>query len=307
MIAVKNLSYNFLETCALNNVSFTVMPGSIAALIGPNGAGKTTLLRCISTLQTLQSGEIWVNNINISENPLEAHRHIGYLADNFGLYDDLTVRQSLIFIAYSRLKKIENVDRLVNDCAAETGVIGFMDKKINTLSRGMRQRVGIAQAVIHNPKVILLDEPGSGLDPEARIPLSELLINFKNKGMTIIVSSHILAELEDYSTEMLIMKKGELIEKSVFNPDTFGAVKRSMFKVIGSNLSFELVEILQRSFPAIDYAELKFNELIFSLDEGVTKQHEILSFLVKNGLEITEFSEVKRNLQAEYLRTIKNN
>jgi ABC-2 type transport system ATP-binding protein len=134
-----------------------------------------------------------------------------------------------------------------------------------------------------------------------------LLISFKNKGMTLIVSSHILAELEDYSTEMLVMKNGELIEKSVLHPDTSGRVKRSLFKATGSNLSSDTVEILQRSFPAIDNVELKFNELTFTLNEEVTKQHEILSFLVRNGVAITEFSEVKRNLQAEYLKTIKSN
>jgi ABC-2 type transport system ATP-binding protein len=309
MITIKNLKHDFRDTRALDDISFEIRPGVIAALIGPNGSGKTTLLRCISTLQSIQSGEIFINGIDITEHPREIHKHIGYLADNFGLYDDLTVYQCLQFTASSRLPEIEDTDELIRKCALDAGVSEFIDRKVNTLSRGMRQRVGIAQAIVHNPKVLLLDEPASGLDPEARIALSELLISLKQKGMTLLVSSHILAELEDYSTEMLILREGKLVEHSVLHQDSAGnteAPLKLLMRVKAANLNPELCGLLTITFPAISKTELLDGSLTFSLAAEETKPHEILAFLLQQGIVVDEFIQVKRNLQDEYLKTIKN-
>jgi ABC-2 type transport system ATP-binding protein len=307
MISVKNLSHQFTGTHALKDVSFTINPGSITALIGPNGSGKTTLLRLISTLQEVQEGKIYINGIDISEHPREVHRHMGYLADNFGLYEDLTVRQCLEFTAYSRLPEIQNIEALVVDCATEAGAIDFLSKKVNTLSRGMRQRVGIAQAIIHNPKIVLLDEPASGLDPEARIALSELFIRLKNRGMTLIVSSHILAELEDYSTEMLILKEGRLVEHTVLQPSAQTEEKKPvLYKVIAEYLPEGFAEKLKYSIPGIEDVAAAKNELLFNLDEQQAKPSIVLRFLLDEAVEVREFVTVKRNLQEEYLKTIKS-
>jgi ABC-2 type transport system ATP-binding protein len=307
MISVKNLSHQFSGLYALKNISFTVNSGSITALIGPNGAGKTTLMRLISTLQQVQEGEIFINGIDIAEEPREVHRYLGYLADNFGLYDELTVRQCLSYTAYSRLIEINDIKSLVDNCAVETGVMDFIERKVNTLSRGMRQRVGIAQAIIHNPKVILLDEPASGLDPEARIALSELLIKLKNKGMTLIVSSHILAELEDYCTEMLILRDGRLVEHTVLHPsETITTKPPMLYRAVADNFSEEFLAIFKLSFPAISDSILKKGEMLFNLNEQVSSPTEILKYLVNQNIEVREFVQVKRNLQDEYLKTIKS-
>lgn len=307
MIEVRSLSHHFLGNMALNHVSFTINPGTIAALIGPNGAGKTTLMRCIATLQPLQAGQVFINGIDISEEPRQVHRVIGYLADNFGLYEDLTVRKSLSFIAQSHLVKNSDLESTIFNCASECGVLDFIDKKINTLSRGMRQRVGIAQAIIHDPRVVLLDEPASGLDPEARLSLSRLLLNLKEKGMTLIVSSHILAELEDYSTEMLVLRNGQLIEhrKLHLHENETGA-KASLFKVLAENLSEEVIYLLKLSFPALSNLIKEEEIVFFNLQEEITKEHEVLSFLIQKGVIVKEFSKVKRNLQDEYLKTLKS-
>lgn len=307
MISVSNLNHHFWGTHALNNISFNVKEGSIVALIGPNGSGKTTLMRCISTLLPLQEGIVLINGINITDEPRKSHQLMGYLADNFGLYDDLTVNQCLLYTAYSRLEQINDIDALIYSCATETDVIGFLDKKVNTLSRGMRQRVGIAQAIIHNPKVLLLDEPASGLDPEARIGLSRLLIDLKNKGMTMIVSSHILSELEDYSSEMLIIKEGRLVEHTVLQNSNFASDNSLvLFKAIVENLTDEIIYLLKIMYPAVSNINLEKDELFFNLNETEVKQHEVLTFLIQQGVVVKEFSQVKRNLQDEYLKTIKN-
>ena len=197
MIQIKNLTFDYPEKRALDNVSFEIKEVSITALVGPNGSGKTTLLRNMAALTKPLSGEIIINGINAATHPREVHLQIGYLQDIFGLYDQLTVSQSIEFIAYSRLYEDDDIDGAIELAIQRSGIESFINKKVSSLSRGMRQRVGIAQAIIHKPKILLLDEPASGLDPEARYALSELLLELRSSGMTIMVSSHILAELEE--------------------------------------------------------------------------------------------------------------
>ncbi|MBC7411361.1 MAG: ABC transporter ATP-binding protein, partial [Bacteroidia bacterium] len=180
MIKVNHLTYDYAGKRALQDVSFEIAQGSITALVGPNGAGKTTLLRSLAALTKPLSGEVFINNINAFIQPQQVHAQVGYLQDLFGLYDSLTVLQSMEFTAYSRLQNYSNIDEAITTAIQRADIGSFIHNKINTLSRGMRQRVGIAQAIVHNPRVLLLDEPASGLDPEARHSLSQLLLELRN-------------------------------------------------------------------------------------------------------------------------------
>ncbi len=307
MIKVSNLTQDFTDVCALVNVSFEVEEGAVVALIGPNGSGKTTLMRCISTLQEIQEGAIYINEIDITEEPRKIHQMVGYLADNFGLYDDLTVRECLEYTAHSRLLELDDATETVENCAKEVGVYDFIDREVNTLSRGMRQRVGIAQAIIHEPKLLILDEPASGLDPEARIDLSNLILKLRERGMTIFVSSHILAELEDYSTEMLIIKNGRIVEHTKLISENKNTLSLTTLKLVleepFGDLSF-LLHDLEENVKIIQSEGL---ELTLTLNESELKQHELLRFLMNNNVPVRELSSVKRNLQEEYLKTIQNN
>lgn len=308
MISVSNLSHEFQNTLALNDVSFEIKDGAIVGLIGPNGSGKTTLLRCISTLQSIQTGQVFIDGIDIQESPRDVHKIIGYLSDNFGLYDDLTVRQCLEYTAMSHIENVQNLKEIVKQTAIDAGVIEFIDKTVNTLSRGMRQRVGIAQAIIHNPKIVLLDEPASGLDPEARISLSQLIIQLKNKGMTLIVSSHILAELEDYCTEMIILKEGNLIEHTQLINHKTGSSTKNTIKLVAEQLSEEVIQAFVSNFEnSVKLLEKSETHLVFELDETITKQHLLLNYLIQQGVEVREIATVKRNLQEEYLKTMQAN
>jgi ABC-2 type transport system ATP-binding protein len=205
----------------------------------------------------------------------------------------------------SHIENVQNLKEVVKQTSIDTGVFDFINKPINTLSRGMRQRVGITQAIIHNPKIVLLDEPASGLDPEARIALSQLIIQLKNKGMTLIVSSHILAELEDYCTEMIILKEGNMIEHTqLINHKTGGSTKH-IIKLVAEHLSEEVVNSFISTFDnSIKILEKTTTEILFELNEEVTKQHVLLSFLIKQGVAVKEIAAVKRNLQEEYLKTM---
>ena len=212
MIVVKDLCYEYAGTRALKNVSFKIAKGSITALVGPNGAGKTTLLRCLAALDEPFAGHIEIAGIDIIAEPRRAHQQLGYLSDFFGLYDDLTVKQFLTFSACLHKIPAVNVEAKVDEAARLLELSPWLSHKTQSLSRGWRQRVGIAQAIVHNPSLLLLDEPASGLDPEARLQLSAFFRRLREQGMTLIISSHILAELEDYCTDMLILREGEIIE-----------------------------------------------------------------------------------------------
>ena len=208
-ISVQNLNYYYPGKQALTDVSFAIESGSITALVGPNGAGKTTLLRCLAALDTPFSGEIHVGGIDILESQRLAHTKTGYLSDDFGLYDELTVRQVLDFIAgCHNLANPGRIDTVLHKLRLQS----VADQRCGTLSRGWRQRVGIAISIMHQPDVLILDEPASGLDPEARSELSSILRSLQVEGMTILVSSHILAELEEYCTAMLVIRDSRIHE-----------------------------------------------------------------------------------------------
>ncbi|MCW5909017.1 MAG: ABC transporter ATP-binding protein [Chitinophagales bacterium] len=304
MIQVNQLNYEYPDKRALEDVSFHIAEGSITALVGPNGAGKTTLLRALSALSKPVSGTVFIDGKSAIDEPREVHLRVGYLSDFFGLYDQLTVEQSLAFTAYSRLDGDADFDAAIERAIERSGVNSFRDKKISALSRGMRQRVGIAQAIIHQPKVLLLDEPASGLDPEARHSLSNLLLELRDSGMTIIVSSHILAELEDYSTDMLVIQDGKMIEHRTLNTNVVSAA------VLLKNMTLRLehpVEDIVLQLEGIDGVSnllQQENTLTFQLAEDVVTKHQLLKRLIGMNIPVSEFSEHKANLQEEYIKTV---
>lgn len=303
MIQVRNLVYEYTDKRALDNVNFEINDGAITALVGPNGAGKTTLLRSLAALSKPLSGEVFIDGYSTIHQPREVHLRVGYLSDFFGLYDSLTVEQSLQFTAHSRLSQGADIDRAVQTAINRAGVASFFDKKISALSRGMRQRVGIAQAIIHQPKVLLLDEPASGLDPEARHSLSVLLTDLRDSGMTIIVSSHILAELEDYSTEMLVIQDGKMIEHRNF---THAGVVKHLKPVMIKLESYtpDLAEQLNQMQGVTGVQTIGETQVILQLDESLLTRRMLLKNLVTANIPVEEFAEHKINLQDEYIKTV---
>jgi ABC-2 type transport system ATP-binding protein len=300
MIKVSGLSFEYVDKKALNNISFTIEQGSITALVGPNGAGKTTLLRCLAALQKPLTGNISVNDIDVIEDPRKAHLNIGYLSDFFGLYDDMNVNDSLLYIACSRNPDVDNAVKAVEWVIEKVNLESFCDKEISKLSRGMRQRVGIAQAIIHQPKVLLLDEPASGLDPEARYALSSLLVGLNKTGMTMLVSSHILAELEDYCTDMLVLNNGSIVEQQVMQHKQEGIV--TMQILLDEIPEFLLAKL--HVITAIKHIEVRDNQILIKLNEFETGRKKLLQYILELGIQPNEYGEYKVNMQDEYIRTI---
>ena len=186
MLEVRALRFDYPNHPALVDVSFTLPAGSVTALVGPNGAGKSTLMRCIAGLAEPLSGSVYLNGVAITDNPRLAHRDIGYLEDEFGLYDELTASQCLLYAAAARGVPDSSLDTRAEAVAAQLDITHCLPKRVRELSRGQRQRVAIGQAIISAPKLLVLDEPASGLDPEARASLAGLFRRLQADGITQI-------------------------------------------------------------------------------------------------------------------------
>ena len=196
---------------ATDRLNLEITQGEVFGLVGPNGAGKSTALKMICGLLLPTSGRVLVNNVDVEHRREEAQRYIGYLSDFFSLYDELTVYQYLEYFARSYKLPIDSVPGRVTEVILRVGLESKRDSLISGLSRGMKQRLGIARAVIHDPPLIVLDEPAAGLDPKARHDLKQLLRGFQGRGRTILITSHVLADLEEICTTIGILEKGRLI------------------------------------------------------------------------------------------------
>lgn len=302
MVEVRNLIFDYPELRALNNISFTIRSGAITALVGPNGSGKTTLMRCLAALSRPYSGSVCIDGFDTVRDPHQVHLKTGYLKDLFGMYDDLTVRQSLLFTAYSRLPSSTDREAAADSAARKTGSDRFMDQRISTLSRGMRQRVGIAQAIVHNPKFLVLDEPASGLDPEGRYELSTLMLALRDSGITIMVSSHILAELGDYSSEMLVLRSGTVVEHRPLTGVSFNQNLKTMEIVVATDTGSWTERI--SAIQGVTALNAEGNKLLITIDVSICPPGTLLQQLIGLGAAIESFTEERVDLQQAYLHTI---
>jgi ABC-2 type transport system ATP-binding protein len=301
MIEISNLTFDYPGHRALDDVSLTVPKGSVTALVGPNGAGKTTLMRCIAGLETPLSGDIRVGGMDVVEKPREVHRSMGYLSDFFGLYQDLTVAQCLEYAAASQGLPAEAMDAAVRLTASRLDLGDRLQQTGGNLSRGLRQRLAIGQAIIHGPKVLLLDEPASGLDPEARASLAALFRQLQANGMTLLVSSHILAELDEYSTHMLSLRNGRVLENRALSgahPSNARKRLRLSLALAGPHLGAWLERHAQVS-QIKAYADVAE----FDFQGDLPAQSALLRELIAAGFAVASFAEHKENLQQSYLQT----
>ena len=300
MIEVSDLSYEYPGRRALDRVSFSIAAGSITALVGPNGAGKTTLLRCLAGMERPVTGAIRVNGVDVVEEPRRSHRHLGYLSDFFGLYDNLTVRQCLSYVGAANGLALDALPQIVVATATELGLGERLEQRVGELSRGLRQRVAIAQAIVHAPTVVLLDEPASGLDPEARFALGELFLALCQRGMTLLVSSHILAELEAYSTHMLILRDGKLIE----HRRLAGSIETTTPMEAQALEGPQALAAALRSIPGVSELTSATQSIRFALAGTAVERAALLQALLSAGLHINHFAAITEDLQQSYIKAL---
>ncbi len=300
MIEVKDLVFEYPGTRALNGVSFQIKPGNITALVGPNGAGKTTLLRCMAALEVPLSGEVRIDGENIHEYPRACHRKLGYLSDFFGLYDELTVRQCLLHAAASHGIQADEQLRVTEQAAARLGIVDRLGMQAGELSRGLRQRLAIAQAVVHEPQILMLDEPASGLDPEARHSLAELFLALRDQGMTLVVSSHILSELDEYSTDMLILREGRILSHDPIEPPAEATVRLR----VSLTEPCRGLQALLSGLSGVSAVEGDERSVVLSFNGDAAARHHLLKSLLDQGLQVCAFAEQQRNMQSAYLESV---
>ena len=278
-------------------------PGSITAVVGPNGAGKSTLFKCLLGLESPVQGTIHIDSINITDNPRAINGKIAYLAENIGVYDQLTIRQSLNYAASLHLMKVPDVNRSVQELCKELAIDDRLDVKLSKLSKGLRQCVAIAQAVIHSPAIILLDEPSSGLDPEARHRVISLFKKLQQNGATLLISTHLLSEIESYYSNLLIIKDGHLIRSEGVNK---AQTNLTLIKLKMDEGQASVVNELELN-PKVSFQEQTADGVTFYFNGDKEQQAKLLKSLVSLNSTISSFEVVPEDLQKKYFKSMKRN
>lgn len=300
MINVQHLDFYYGNTQALYDVSVELPQGSITGLIGPNGAGKSTLMRCMAGLEIPTSGDVLLDGLPILDNPRDSFSKLGYLPDFFGLPDGLSVIQCLTYAAKSRGIPDARLPDLLLETVRLLNLEHKLYAKVSDLSRGQKQRVGIGQVIIHRPKFLLLDEPASGLDPEARHELSLLLLKLKDEGMSILVSSHILSELDEYCSHMLVIKGGRVQAFQSVNDDVNEDQTVSLQFVGLDESIFERV----RNTEGVKQAEWNNHAVTVILDAGEEARAALLRRLFEQNLPLSEAAVIKASLLNSYQNSL---
>lgn len=303
MIIIDDLVFEYPTKRALHDINLVIERGRITALVGPNGAGKTTLIRCLVALNTPFAGSVLFDGVNVHDHPRDIHRRVGYLPDFYGLYDELSVRQCLWYVAASQGLADTGAAQKIQTTAERLEIADRLDDKAGTLSRGLRQRLAIGQALVHDPEVLILDEPASGLDPESRHLLSKLLVRLRDDGMTLLVSSHILAELEDYSDQMVIIEEGRILDSRPVNATNAASnARRLRVRVAegGEKLSAKL-----NTLPGVSSLKAEGETCRFIFSGDAEAQRALLSRLVRSNLPVVEFAEEAERLQEAYITALR--
>jgi ABC-2 type transport system ATP-binding protein len=300
MIRTEQLTKKYGNVLALSDLNLQIDQGKVFGFIGPNGAGKSTTMMILSTLLTPTSGKAFVGGLNVAEEPGEVRKLIGYMPDFFGVYDSLKAVEYLDFYAGAyqipaadRPKLIANLLELVN-------LSNKSDSYVDLLSRGMKQRLGLARCLIHDPQVLILDEPASGLDPRARIEMREILKELRKMGKTIIISSHILPELSELCDEIGVIEKGKLIAHS---PVSHISVKEQGLRVLEMKVLAEDQQAgeLITGFPHVKHADNRNGTIRVQFSGTEQDQAALLKRLMEANIPISSFTEVKENLEDVFL------
>ena len=337
MVEIKHLRKEYKDLVAVKDLCLELEQGDIFGFIGPNGAGKTTTIKMLATLLMPSGGTASVNGVDVVRNPEQVRSVVGYMPDFFGVYDDIKVWEYLDFFAAAYRIQRDKRPQIIDDVLALTDLTIKKDSYVESLSRGMKQRLCLAKTLVHDPKVMLLDEPASGLDPRARIEIRELLKELQAMGKTIIVSSHILPEMEEFCNKIGIIERGELIVAGDVNSiarqvrgqqvieiavvdelERAEAILRDMteivreVKVTGGVRQLDNAELtpqaqaraqtLQRVRPMATAAG---GVIQFGYFGEPDHEYQVLAALVQSGIKVRSFHTPEADLEDVFLRVTK--
>ena len=312
-IEVKNLSKRYGNVRAVSDVSFSVGDKAVLGFLGPNGAGKTTVMKILTGFHFPSGGEAFIDGIPVDENPLEVKKRIGYLPENVPLYGDLTVDEYLSFAAQARDIPKEERAAAVNASLEACGLMPYRGRRIETLSKGYRQRAGLAQAILHDPPILILDEPTTGLDPNQIIEIRSLIKEL-GKRKTVILSTHILQEVEAICTQVLIINDGRIaaqgspeeIAGSMKGGDTWELVLKSANANAYAN-ACAVIDGLNRlegvSNVSVDMTDEGFAAASFFVPSLETHSGErIFDWAVSQGYKILEMNRKKLSIEDIFVK-----
>jgi len=299
-IRIENIQKSLGDRKVLKGISFSVEMGDIFGYLGPNGAGKTTTIRIILGLLKADSGNLDVLGLNVNNS--EIRRKIGFMLDLDGLYDSMTARENLIF--YSRIYNLVMEEERINKLLDIVELSDRADDRVHTYSRGMRQRLALARSMVHDPEILVLDEPTSGVDPSGQIEIRKIMLNMAHKeNKTIILSSHNLDEVQRICNRIAIIDRGEIklygeLESLRQKMGRSGIIIKSP-----KNIPVSVINEI-RELPRLGLKEVKDKSLIFMPDEG-TETSDIISFLSSRGIKIEEVMKQEASLEEMYSNILK--
>lgn len=304
-ISVSELSHSFKTHKALDQVSFAVMPQTLHGFVGPNGAGKTTSLKAICTLLKPDRGEVQVFGHSVRSEAVAVRERIGFMPDHFSMYRQMTVFEYLDFFAAAYGLNMVQRDQVINDVLTLTDMDGRRNDLISGLSRGMQQRVSLARVLVHDPDLLLLDEPASGLDPRARIEIRNLLKRLGELKKTVIVSSHILPELADVCTRVGMIEKGNLIVDGNVADVMKKARQCIMLNIRVKDRVEDAAKLLEQC-DSVDKVNVTSSKLLeVTLKPNIEDYSDIPSNLIGNGFALTLFREEEVNLETAFMELTK--
>lgn len=301
-IKVTNITKIYGQQKALENVSFETKKGEITGFLGPNGAGKSTMMKILTCYIPATSGQAWVENFDTLEQSIEVRRNVGYLPEHNPLYHDMYVKEYLTFVA-GMLMPSAKIESRVNEMVEITGLLPEVKKKIGALSKGYRQRVGLAQAMIHNPKVLILDEPTSGLDPNQLIEIRSLIKNI-GKEKTVLLSTHIMQEVTAICNRVIIINKGKIVADdnvSILQEKTKGE------NVVHVEFEKQVhTEDLRRLKGVLRVEVLGENKFNIHADRSVDVRNDVFKYAVDKHNTVLAMQKVERNLEEIFHQLTRN-
>ena len=307
MVEIKGLTKRYRDLIAVRELDLSIDAGEVFGFIGPNGAGKTTTIKTLATLLEPTTGTVFVNGIDVLKHPLEVRKVIGYMPDFFGVYDDVKVWEYLDFFAAAYKIPVNKRKAIIDDVLELTDLTEKRESYVEGLSRGMKQRLCLAKTLVHDPKLLLLDEPASGLDPRARIEFRALLKELRSMGKTIFVSSHILPELADFCTSVGIMERGHLIVAGRVH-DIVQKLEGSILldiRLTGGPENGAKALDLVRQHPLVKDPKAEGEHLTLGFLGTHDELPQLLGLLVSGGLPVASFAQREADLEDVFMKVTK--
>jgi ABC-2 type transport system ATP-binding protein len=299
-IKVTRLKKYFGSTRAVDDITFRFASGQIFGFVGPNGAGKSSTMRIMATLDEPTGGDVYLDEVSVVEEPEKAHRMVGYVPDNLPTHADISVHEYLDFFA--RAYRIRGATRrkVVESIEEFTNLVGIREKHLTALSKGMKNRVSVARALVHDPPVLIMDEPAAGLDPRARIELRELLKVLASQGKAILISSHILTELAEICNGAVIIERGKILRAGTLDEITRQDVLHRTLLVRPLARLDELHKYLLLR-PGVEDVRPSDNALEVDYSGGDEEACDLLAAMIKDGYRVLEFHPQKADLEQIFM------